>query len=342
MPETVIVTEKEFLKAEDIFRGWTAVRFIAGPREETALAALVVQERARAVIVGVDAYSGPLYEALHTTGSAGGALIARFGVGHDRVDKALARQNGVLVCNTPGALDLSVAEHVIWLLGSLARGVSQAEANMIKGKFEGRTGREMQGKRLGILGFGNIGRKVAAATHFGLGMEVWAAGTKSVEALEKIEQRRLADLQKTWGIAVYTTEVTRLLAECDYVSVHLPAIPSTRHFINAARLGLMPPSASLINTARGWVVDETALYDALAEGHLAGAALDVFENEPYRPVTPEKDLRTLGNIVLTPHIGSNTVEANQRMAGLCVKNVTHFFAGRLDQITLVPVAMGKK
>jgi lactate dehydrogenase-like 2-hydroxyacid dehydrogenase len=339
MLETVVVTEKEFLKAENIFRGFTSLRVISAPGSESQLAEVVAGERARAVIVGVERYVGPLYEAL---GATGGALIARFGVGHDSVDKVLAREKGILVCNTPGALDLSVAEHVMWLLGSLARGVTAAEASMRKGGFEGRVGREVHGKRLGILGFGNIGRKVAMMAHFGLGMEVWAAGTKTVEELQQFEQRTLVDLQQTCGIGLYTNQVEKVLRECDYISVHLPAIPATRHFINAARLALMKPAACLINTARGWVVDEVALHDALTARQIAGAALDVFENEPYRPVAPEKDLRTLSNIVLTPHIGSNTQEANQRMAEACLANVSHFFAGRIDQITQVMPAPAKK
>jgi lactate dehydrogenase-like 2-hydroxyacid dehydrogenase len=117
----------------------------------------------------------------------------------------------------------------------------------------------------------------------------------------------------------------------------LPANAGTQRFINAARLAWLKPAAMLINTARGAVLDEEALHDALAAGRLAGAALDVFENEPYRPVRPDKDLRQLDNVVLTPHIGSNTREANQRMAEACLANVRAFFAGRLDRLTRVDV-----
>src|SRR6185369_6808421 len=119
---------------------------------------------------------------------------------------------------------------------------------------------------------------------------------------------------------------------------HLPAIPATRHFMNASRLALMKPSSALINTARGWVLDEVALYDALVAKRIAGAALDVFEHEPYRPVAADKDLRTLPNVVLTPHIGSNTREANNRMAAMCLANIGHFFNGRLDRVTQVNIA----
>jgi lactate dehydrogenase-like 2-hydroxyacid dehydrogenase len=335
MPETIIVTQKEYRKAENVFQKANRYRIISAPENEDALSAVVLKENARAVIVGIERYTDSLYRALQVTGQGNGSLIARFGVGHDGVDKALARQNGSLVCNTPGTLDLSVAEHVLWLMGCVARKVSQSEARFREGDFSGETGQELHGKRLGILGFGRIGRRVAKMAHFGLGMTVWAAATSSVSDLERAEKRTLAEVQKDYGIELYTDEVERVLANCDYVTVHLPAIPSTRHFINASRLALMMPTASVINTARGWVVDEEALYDALITKKIASAALDVFEHEPYQPVTSGKDLRTLSNVVLTPHIGSNTREANQRMAEACLSNLDNFFEGKLDRLTLV-------
>ncbi len=128
-----------------------------------------------------------------------------------------------------------------------------------------------------------------------------------------------------------------LFRESDVISIHLPSNADTRHFINETRLSWMKPTAVLINTARGAVLDEAALYDALAARRLAGAALDVFEIEPYQPVAPGKDLRTLDNVVMTPHIGSNTREANRRMAEMCLENVRHFLAGELKQLTRVSV-----
>jgi phosphoglycerate dehydrogenase-like enzyme len=278
-----------------------------------------------------------LYDALHTVAGSAEALLHRFGVGHDGVDKRLARNNGVLVCNTPGALDESVAEHVFWLMGCLARRVARSEHDFRNGNFRGETGRELSGKRLGVLGFGRIGRRVAAMARFGFGMTVWAAASADVEKLERSEKRPLAEIQKMYGLEFYTNDASRLLRECDYVSLHLPANSNTRHFIGASRLAQMKPSGALINTARGWVVDEAALFDVLAAGQIAGAALDVFEHEPYRPVDPAKDLRTLPNVVLTPHIGSNTVEANTRMAEMCLANLHHFFQGRFDRLTRVDI-----
>lgn len=319
--ETVLVTEMEFRKAEHVFRAAEDVRCESVGPDERALADTVAERGVRAVIVGVAPYNGPLYEAL---GKQGSALIARFGVGHDSINKPLAKQHGIIVTNTPGVLDVSVAEHAMWLMGCLARKVSRLEAKLRAGGFAGEVGAELRGKTLGILGFGAIGRRVAAIAHFGFGMKVIACD-------QVTPAQPLADL----GVERFTTEAEVMFCESDFVSVHLPVLPTTQRFINVTRLGWLKPGAMLINTARGAVLDEEALYDALVAGRLAGAGLDVFEKEPYVPAHPNKDLRTLENVVLTPHIGSNTREANQRMAGACLANVRHFLAGRHDKLTQV-------
>jgi len=333
--ETLLVTEKEYAKGGATFQAEARFNIQPAPAEEEALAARVLQSRARAVVIGVEPYTGRLYRALRETGSGRGALIARFGVGHDGVDKAQARANDILVCNTPGALDVSVAEHALWLMGSLARQIPHLAARVRAGQFGAGPGHELCGKRLGILGWGRIGRKVARMAHFGFEMEVWAAGTQSVQELEAREGLCMSAIQKNWGLAVYTRDADQVLRECDYASVHLPATPSTRHFIDARRMALMKATAVLINTARGAVLDEAALYDALLAGRLGGAALDVFEHEPYRPIVPDKDLRTLPNVLLTPHVASNTAEANQRMAAACLENARKFFEGNAAGLTQV-------
>lgn len=293
MNEPVLVTEREFRKAEELF---TAAGCEPAPAEEPALAEAVRARGARAVIVGVEPYRGPLYEAI------AGGLIARFGVGHDNINKALARQHNIIVTNTPGALDDSVAELAVWLMGAVAR------------RRSGAVGVELRGKTLGILGFGNIGKRVAHIAQHGLGMNVLACdiGSGFVSAEE-------------------------LFRQSDVVSIHLPSNTETRHFVNATRLSWMKPTAFLVNTARGAVLAEAALYDALVAGRLAGAALDVTEIEPYQPVVPGKDLRTLENVVMTPHIGSNTREANRRMAEMCLENVRRFFDGQWDRLNRVPL-----
>jgi len=132
-----------------------------------------------------------------------------------------------------------------------------------------------------------------------------------------------------------TTDFAEAVGEADFVSLHIPGSPENARFINAERQALMPPRAWLVNTARGAVVDELALYDALAGGRLAGAALDVFAREPYQPADPDHDLRTLENVIAVPHIGSNTVEANRRMALRALRNVRLAIEGDLSSLDLL-------
>lgn len=345
--ETVLVTELEYRKAENVFRNAKDVRCEPAPVDEAALAKAVAARGARAVIVGVAPYRGALYEALgravapaslpavkpgssaagRDAGAANRAIIARFGVGHDSVNKPLARQHGIIVTNTPGVLDVSVAEHALWLMGCLARKISRLEARLRSGEFAGEVGIELRGKTLGVLGFGAIGRRVAAIAHFGFGMKVVAC--------DQIPPDKIAEAIASNGVEHYTTDAEELLRQSDFVSVHLPVVPATQRFINATRLTWLKPGAMLVNTARGAVLDEEALYDALVSGRLAGAALDVFEREPYTPAHPDKDLRKLENVVLTPHVGSNTREANRWMAESALENVRCFLAGKLDRLARV-------
>jgi lactate dehydrogenase-like 2-hydroxyacid dehydrogenase len=335
MKEVVLVTEPEFRKAETLFGEAGDWQLEPAPPQEQPLAAAVRARSARAVIVGIEKYSGPLYEALAATSKHRQALIARFGVGHDGIDKPLARHHEIVVTNTPGALDISVAEHALWLIGNLVRHVSALEARLRAGEFAPRGGSEIRGKTLGIVGFGAIGRRVAKIAHFGFGMKVLAVGSRSPAQLEDQQGCCLEQFLAEQGVREYTDDLADVLRRSDIVSLHLPSNQHTRHTIDAQRLKLFRPTALLVNTARGAVVDEAALYDALAAGQLAGAGLDVFEVEPYRPAAPDKDLRTLANVVLTPHVGSNTAEANRRMAQACLDNLSRFFAGRWDELSRV-------
>ncbi|NLE60388.1 MAG: hypothetical protein GX616_18725, partial [Planctomycetes bacterium] len=139
-----------------------------------------------------------------------------------------------------------------------------------------------------------------------------------------------AEIGKDFGAAV---------AAADFVSLHIPSTAATRHFINRQRLEMIPPGAWLINTARGAVLDEAALFDALSQGRLAGAALDVFEAEPYKPVAPDKDLRKLDNVLMTPHVGSSTREACNRMAERALKNIRLAEAGRFGEMDVLNPAV---
>lgn len=335
MREVVLVAESVFRKAEKVFRDVRDWQVEPAPAAEEQLAEAVRSRAARAVIVGVERYVGPLYESLAATGAGHGAIIARFGVGHDGIDKPQSRRLGIVVANTPGVLDVSVAEHTLWLMGNLARKISFLDTRLRGGEFSGCTGIEVQGKSLAVLGFGTIGRRVAGMAHFGFDMRVFAVDCLPIDELERREGRNIQRIQQEYGVELYATDAEPVLQQADFLSIHLPLNVQTRHFINAASLAQMKPDAMLINTARGAIIDEGALYDALAAGRLGGAALDVFETEPYVPIRPDKDMRSLDNVILTPHIASNTHEANRRMAESCLANAAHFFSGQFDKLTLV-------
>jgi lactate dehydrogenase-like 2-hydroxyacid dehydrogenase len=335
MPEPILIGEREYRKGEAVFANHEQFRFILVPPDEAGMAEGVRREKARAIVAGMHPFTGPLYEALHEVAGERGSLIARFGVGHDNIDKALAAAHGCLIANTPGVLDVSVAEHTLWLIGAIARHLAAADASLRGGEWASTPGIELRGKRLGIIGFGRIAQRVAAIAHFGFGMSVHACGTSSPAEWFQRHGKPLHDVLAASGVEWYINEPEPILAESDFVSLHLPASPANRHFINAERLRSMHSTAVLVNTARGSVLDEAALYDALAAGRIAGAALDVFEREPYEPVAPDKDLRTLKNVVLTPHIASNTAEGNRRIAEKCEANLRHFLRGETDAISLV-------
>jgi lactate dehydrogenase-like 2-hydroxyacid dehydrogenase len=337
MSEILLVTEAAYAKGEAIYRAAAGLEVQAAPPNEDLLAEKLLACQSRAVIVGAQPYRGPLYTALGRTGGSQGAILARFGVGHDGIDKTLARQHRIVVTNTPGVLDVSVAEHALWLIGSLARRLPSSDARLRAGQYTPEIGGELRGRTLGVVGFGAIGRRVAAMAHGGFAMRVIAADPRPLEQLEREAQRSFAELQAAWGLDRYTSDIDEVFYEADVVTLHLPATPQTHHFVDARRLARMKPQAFLVNTARGSVVDEAALYDALASGRLAGAGLDVFEHEPYQPVHPDKDLRTLDTTVLTPHVASNTREANRGMARVSLENVVHFFAGQMERLNRVDV-----
>lgn len=319
----ILVTELEFRKAEAVFRGATqeGLLCLSAPAEETALASAVRSSGARHVIVGVERYSGPLYDALPA-----GGVIARFGVGHDGVDKGRATARGLLCTNTPGALDDSVAEHALNLILAAARGTVRVASDLRAGRWAPEVGCELRGKTLAVIGCGAIGRRVAGMASRGFGMNVIGCEIAEVNVVE---------LQRNFGFALIVREFETAVREADFVSLHIPSVPETRHFMNAERLACLPDRAWLINTARGALVDEVALYDALVSGQLAGAALDVFEREPYEPVAPDKDLRALPNVILTPHIGSSTREACERMARRALQNIRLAEAGRFAEMDLL-------
>jgi len=319
----IAVTELEYRKAEAVFAraAGEGCDCVCAPAEEAALAAAVRAGGVRHAIIGVEKYVGALYQAL-----SAGAVIARFGVGHDGVDKAQATARGLLCTNTPGALDDSVAEHTINLLFAAARQTVAQAARLRAGEWAPQMGAELKGKTLAVIGCGAIGRRVGQMASRGLDMKVVGCEVAELELLR---------MQREFGFTSVVREFSEAVGEADYVSLHIPSLPATRHFLNGERLRLLPPRCWVVNTARGAVVDEAALFDALAGGRLAGAALDVFEREPYAPVAAGKDLRTLDNVIMTPHISSSTREACDRMASRALRNIQLAEAGQYREMDLL-------
>ncbi len=326
MSEAIIIAEPEYLKAQHIFERMKDFDCIAFQDDEQALAKSILDNNSRAVIVGVVPYKNQLYSALAKTGGGKGAIIARFGVGYDSIDLELAKQNNIIVTNVPD-LGPCVAEHTIFMLGALIRNIAKLDREFRNGRFAPITGTELAGKTLVVAGLGRIGGRVAKIASFGFGMKVIAADIRKVDNID--------ELKRQYGLTDYVNDIDEVLPRADFISINMAASDATHHFFNADRLAKIKKGAFLVNTARGRLIDETALYDALATDHLAGAAIDVFETEPYQPINPDKDLRKLDNVVLTPHVSSNTIETNERMASSCLENIANFFAGRLDNLTRV-------
>ena len=245
-------------------------------------------------------------------------IIANAAVGYNNIDVAAARQRGIIVTNTPGVLIDATADLTWALILGITRRIGEGERLVRRGEWKGWTfdfmlGAELKGKQLGIVGYGGIGRAVAARGR--------AFGMRIAHASRTPKNDPDAEAMP----------LDRLLATSDVVSLHCPLTSETRHLIDQPALARMKRSAYLINTARGPVVDEKALAWALRMRLIAGAGLDVFEEEP--KVNPE--LLTLENVILVPHLGSGTVETRTAMADLAARNVAAVFAG---QSPLTPVS----
>ena len=245
-------------------------------------------------------------------------LLANFGVGFSHIDIDAARARGVTVTNTPGVLTDCTADIALSLLLAVARRAGEGERQLRAGEWAGwcpthMIGAKVSGKTIGIIGMGRIGKATARRAHFGFDMKVVFYNRSKVddETTRAMGARQLASVEE-------------VLAEADFVSLHCPGGAENRHLINAARLRAMKPGAFLINTARGDVVDQQALVEALESGTIAGAGLDVYDGEPAVPAA----LLRLENVVLLPHLGSATEETRVAMGMRAVDNLTAFFEGR--------------
>ena len=245
-------------------------------------------------------------------------IVANFGVGFNNIDVEAAKARGVAVSNTPDVLTDATADLAITLLLMVARRTGEGERHLRGGHWTGWRPTHMMathvsGKTLGLVGMGRIARAVAQRAHHGFGMKV----------IYHDPFPPPAEVAAALG-AEPRAELDAVLREADFVSLHCPATPETRHLMNRERLGLMRPDAFLVNTARGDVVDEAALVEALQQKKIAGAGLDVFEREP--EVT--RALLGMENVVLLPHLGSATTETRVAMGMRALENLRLFFGGK--------------
>lgn len=236
-------------------------------------------------------------------------IFANYAVGFDNIKLDDAKEKDVMITNTPGVLTEAVAEHAIALLFAVTRRIVEADKFMRAGKYVGWgpmmfLGSELYGKTLGLVGLGRIGEAVARRMKDGFGMSIIYYDVKRNE-----------DLEKSFGLQY--KELNDVLKESDFISVHVPLLPTTKHLISELQFKLMKKTAYLINTSRGPVMDEKALVEALKNGIIRGAALDVFEEEPKMSA----GLADLENVVITPHIASATEETRSKMAEIAADNI---------------------
>ncbi|HYM31531.1 MAG TPA: D-glycerate dehydrogenase [Candidatus Cybelea sp.] len=242
-------------------------------------------------------------------------IVATFSVGYEHIDVAAARKRGIRVTNTPDVLNDATADMAMLLMLAASRRAHAGDATVREDRWKGwhalmLLGMQLTGKRLGILGYGRIGRAVARRAR-GFGMEI-----------HYHSRNRLAPEQENG--AVYHGDAQSLLRASQFLSLHCPSTPETRGFLNAERIALLPDGAVVVNTARGDVIEDTALIAALKSGKVFAAGLDVFAGEP--AINP--GYRSLDNVFLMPHLGSATVETRDAMGFCALDNLDAFFAGR--------------
>jgi phosphoglycerate dehydrogenase-like enzyme len=266
-----------------------------------------------AVIAGNDHYSA---EVLAASAAAGLKIISRWGVGFDAIDVRAATTEGIIVAYTPGMTDGAVADLAFGLLLAVVRHIPQGHHSMREGLWLPQWGNDMAGKTLGILGYGRIGATVARrARGFDLRVIAYSPRPHPEAAAAGVECVPLDDL----------------LGQSDYMTLHAALTPQSRGLLGEAQFRRMKPTAFLVNTARGGLVDEAALLRALSEGWIAGAALDVFAEEPLPARHP---FRTAPNLVLSPHQGSSAFETGERVSRAAVQAVLELVAGRRPSLVL--------
>ena len=286
------------------------------PITETSLLRIVTRERPNAIVVGAEPISGKILAVAKEL-----RIVAKHGVGVDNIDLAVATEQGVVVTNAPGTNTHAVADLTMALILALSRSLCWANQSTKSGNWTRFIGHELSGKNLGVIGTGYIGKEVVKrARGFGVNVYLYDVATDT-------------DFAFKYGAQYVPLE--RLLAESDYVTLHVPLIEQTRNMIGEKELKLMKKSAYLVNTSRGGIVDEEALYRHLSNGDIAGAALDVFVTEP----PEESALLKLDNVLTTPHMGGRTTESAERMGSVCAENIVKLFRGESPQHVVNPKAL---
>ena len=238
-------------------------------------------------------------------------IICKHGVGLDNIHVNKAKELGIAVCNAPGTNSNAVADLALGLMLSVCRKISHSAALVRDGVWKSHIGEDVCGKTVGLLGFGAIAKGVARRAR-GFGMKILAYDPFVTQLPEEFEG---------W---VELCDMDKVITSCDILSVHIPLTPETRNTISTAELAKMKQGSYVINTARGGIVDEAALYNALVSGHLNGAAMDVVESEP---MTPDHPLLSLDNVVVTPHIAMYSKEAINAVSMICAENVVACLTG---------------
>lgn len=279
--------------------------------KEELLAALAAKPYDGVLCLLTDTINSETFNAVPTA-----KIFANYAVGFNNIDVPEAKKRGIAITNTPGALTNTVAEHAMALILAATTRTAEGDRFVRAGKYKGwgpmmLLGMDLAGKTLGVLGAGRIGSRLAYHAKHGFDMNVIYYDVK-----------QNSDFEKETG-ARFCATVDEVLKDADVVSVHVPLLDSTKHLINAERLAMMKPTAYLINTSRGPVIDEAALVAALKAGTIAGAGLDVYENEP----ALASGLAECENAVLTPHIASASVPTREGMAKLAAENLIAFFGG---------------
>ncbi|MEW8980083.1 MAG: phosphoglycerate dehydrogenase, partial [Symbiobacterium sp.] len=259
-----------------------------------------------AVVAGIDTWNEDVFKLAPKL-----KVIARFGVGVDNIDVAKANEYGIKVCNVPGGNANAVAEMAVGLIIAAMRQIPYLQQSLRRGNWDRFVGRELINRTVGLVGFGHIAQMVARKLQ---GFDVRLLAYDLAPNHEK---------GRAYNVAFVSLE--ELLRESDVISLHVPGVKATYHMIGKEQFEMMKRDAYLINTARGSVVDEDALYEALKSGRIAGAAVDVYEQEPARKDHP---LFTLDNVITTPHSAAETYETYRKVSLATAQAILDVFAGR--------------